>query len=577
MDRSLENALRGILAVAGLVFATWMLVHLTISLGQRGGTPHYDKRAEGGMFLVTGVTPQVAKATGIAVGDVIDYRNEDIPERVRWWQGAPVGQTIPVPITRNGKRFDLSVRVDPELVAAKIGDLLDLISKCVMVPLGLFLIWRGRGARSLFAGLFLYCFALGSGVNVRFVDLPWWQVLPLQFVRALLLPAALLFLTQFVCDLVGSALPVFARRAAVFAAGALSLVIVIANLDLNLSVPLTGTVAANAKAVKEIFAIAQCLAMVLPLATLVFGAVRTTDRNASTKMWWIFGTTLLGFSGPILNVVNGQLTGFFFINGVMSASLIAMAVVYPYAIARHHIVDVSFFVSRAAAFAAAFALVSILVAVTEETLSQTLGDGFKKNILLSYGVAILLALTFRSFEERLRPRIDWLLFSRRHHVESELTSLIGDIRAAMREDDLTAMVATQVQRLAKCRRVAIYLQNGENFVPRAVAPTGDDSILDALRIALEDDQMILRLKRSVNGSEAMGLSTVFPAGAIVFPIRPAGTLFGALVCERDAEEPPFDPDERKLLVDVAHEVGERVLYLRLRSHVPPVAVALAPA
>src|ERR1700733_16280374 len=112
------------------------------------------------------------------------------------------------------------------------------------------------------------------------------------------------------------------------------------------------------------------------------------------------------------------------------------------------------------------------------------------------------------------------------------------------------MAAAQVSRLATCRGVAIYLQNSENFVPRAVAPTGDDSILDALRIALEDDQMILRLKRSVNGSEAMGLSTVFPAGAIVFPIRPAGTLFGALVCERDAEEPPFDADERKLLAAV---------------------------
>jgi hypothetical protein len=129
---------------------------------------------------------------------------------------------------------------------------------------------------------------------------------------------------------------------------------------------------------------------------------------------------------------------------------------------------------------------------------------------------------------------------------------------------LMDMVVRQVRALTGSRRVVIYVKQGASFVPRVIAMASDDTDLAAVTGVSADDQMILRLRTLSGACESASLCTTFPRDAIAFPIKPAGALIGALVCERPDQETPFDPDERKLLAQVADELGERLLYLRLQ-------------
>ncbi|MBV8368730.1 MAG: GAF domain-containing protein [Candidatus Eremiobacteraeota bacterium] len=550
---------RAALALTALIFAAWMLVELALSLHDRGTTPPYQKRQlSDGTYVVQNITPDIAKATKLRVADVIDFPHEDLPDRVRWWQGAPVGTTIPELVRRGTGSLVVHIPVWPEQIAYKVGDTIDLASKVVLMALAIGIFWRGRDANSLIAGSFLYLFAMGSGPNVRFVDLPWWSVLILQTARLTAFALSTLLVMWLATNLVGRALPRVARDALLVVATVFSAIVLAGGLDLNLSIPFSGFEDVHRAQVKLAFVDAQVAAMVLPIAVLLFGTFQRGNAVDLVKVRWMFAATALGLTGPVVNVLTGLFTKNVYLHGMMTASLIVMAGIYVYAIVRHRLVDVSFVMNRAAVFAAALAVVTFLAVVVEVALDRAITTKNEESAIFTYGVAVLLGVTFRFFEERAKPVIDSTLFARRHRAEQALQALASDLNQIGDTTELAETVAEQVRQLTSSRRVVIYAKHDRVFAPIAV----DGSDTAELLPVGAGDQVIARLSGGKSACEAAGLHTKVPADAIAFPIHSGGKLLGAMVCQSRLNEYPFDPDECAVLLRVAHEFGDRLLVLR---------------
>jgi hypothetical protein len=550
---------RAALALGALIFAAWMLVELALSLHDRGTTPPYQKRQlPNGTYVVEKIEPYVAKATGLKAGDVIDFPHEDLPDRVRWWQGAPAGTNVPELVRRGNQSFVAQVPVWPEQIAYKVGDTIDLVSKVVLMALAIAIFWRGRDTNSLIAGGFLFLFAMGSGPNVRFVDLPWWSALILQTARLIAFALSTLLLMWLATNLLGRTLPRIARDALLAAATVLSAVVLAAGLDLNLSIPFSGFEDVHRAQVKLAFVAAQVAAMVLPIAVLLYGTFQRGNVIDLVKVRWMFAATALGLTGPIVNVLTGLFTKNVYLHGMMTASLIVMAGIYVYAIVRHRLVDVSFVMNRAAVFTAALAVVTFLAVVVEVALDRAFTTKNEESTIFTYGVAVLLGVTFRFFEERAKPLIDSTLFVSRHRAEQALQALASDLHEISDTTDLAETVAEQVRTVTSSRRVIIYEKHDRIFAPIAVY--GSDGA-ELLPIGA-GDQLIARLSGGKSACEAAGLRTKVPADAVAFPIHSGGKLLGVLACQSRINEYPFDPDECAVLLRVAHEFGDRLLVLR---------------
>jgi hypothetical protein len=249
---------------------------------------------------------------------------------------------------------------------------------------------------------------------------------------------------------------------------------------------------------------------------------------------WASRSLLVGFSGPIVSTIMRTVFGVYPLWAHISElTLIAIPLGLAYTILRHRTIDIGFVISRALVLTA----ISFIVVAAFGLLERALGKIFiDMSHVASRSVEIALALglgfSLRTLHVRVERAVDYLFFRARQRSLGALRDFARDV---------------------------YYITDAATVVERAVSAIGTH--LGAAGVAVitdgideSDDPLFVRLRASRELVALRGVDTAVH-GEYAFPMVVRGTVTGALVVAAKRTGETYDPEERKLLREIAERVG----------------------
>jgi signal transduction histidine kinase len=217
--------------------------------------------------------------------------------------------------------------------------------------------------------------------------------------------------------------------------------------------------------------------------------------------------------------------------GTLRAILIGYAIVYAgmlliplsigVAILRQHLWDIDLIINRALVYGALTASVVLLYVLVVGGLGEILR--VRGNLVISLLATGLAAVIFQPLRYRLQHGVNRLMYGERDEPYAVLSRLGSRLESTLAPDAVLPAVAKTVRDTLKLPYVEIQLKREDGFASEAVS-----------------------------GAAAPGE----PAGGEVrLPLVYGGETVGRLVLAPRAGESGFTPSERRLLEDLAHQVG----------------------
>lgn len=533
-----------------LAACTLLLVAIEgLSVSVTGAVPNFGFRAlDATRRVVTSVSPGAARA-GLRAGDEYDWRLAT-PEQRRARASLRVGEALTLPVTRDGTLTPVALAIQPRPLQDQLASYADLPLKILGMAVGIVLVARGRGAFGLYSGLALLGTFGNEGFQASVSILPW----PFDELGG---PAIILvcgaFLRYFTVEamiaLCGEALRSWERAffrtitalgSAVIGVSALDQMLSSAGLPLHIS--------------STVFLTAQFPLRVDMLGYAV-GLMRPGARERALVAW-VFWSSVVGFSGATVNL--------FFLEfgrplpwyGALNLTYFATAFGSAYVALRYRVVDLSFVVNRAVVYGAILTVVVGGLIFTEMLVTRlALGTG--RSFALEISVALVLGFSIKYLERRIDGVVERLLFARKYAQEEGLRALIRDCAHVENAERLAANVSEETRRLTGAQHVVVYERNGEWLTPIAASP--ETPSMMPVNI---DDPVVVRMRSALAPVELGALRSTLGNGGTLFPMLARGRVVGAIACGSKPGRQAYDPDERRLLSDLAHEAGTSLLLLR---------------
>ncbi|MGH3146426.1 MAG: hypothetical protein ACRDTR_11565, partial [Rubrobacter sp.] len=260
------------------------------------------------------------------------------------------------------------------------------------------------------------------------------------------------------------------------------------------------------------------------LASMVYAQVYRYRRvsgpveRQQTK-WIVFGitATVLGTQGSDILLLIFHQTWLVMAGGtVYYLSLLLIPLSIGVAILRYHLFDVDSIINRALVYSALTASVVGLYILVVGGLGVMLQ--VRGNLLVSILAAGLVAVLFQPLRERLQRGVNRLLYGERDDPYAVLSRLGSRLESRLAPDAVLPAVTRTVQEALKLPYAEIQLRQGAGFETAAVAGNP--------------------------GEHALRLPLVY-----------GGETVGQLVLGPRAGEESFGPTERRLLEDLAHQIG----------------------
>jgi hypothetical protein len=235
-----------------------------------------------------------------------------------------------------------------------------------------------------------------------------------------------------------------------------------------------------------------------------------------------------------------------------------------YAVLWLRVVDISVVVDRALVYGGVTTLVvGILAAVNSLALREVLTPGASLVVQVVIPLALGIVLgKVRAYMDRIVERV---FFRKKYLAEKALKTFA---RRAGHMQDAPAMLdaaAHEVRRHTGTPAVAIYSM--EQKTSRRVRQTGEAVFPERLKT---DDAALVALRADRKAVDLGSLVSSLGEDGCVFPMVVLGNLRGLIVCRNRPGE-HFPADEKKLLTQVAREVG--AAWRILRAHENEVYVA----
>jgi hypothetical protein len=551
--------MRALIATLLLVFGCIVCTIDAIGIYTSGSIPTFTTSAVGGVGVVSTVSPE-AEAQGLRVGDRFRYEeNWPVLRATEGWatRGAlPPDVDVTVAIERDGRSAVIHLRTAAATPAHRVAMWLDVAFKLLGTLIGVLLVARGRDAFGLYAGIGIAGMSTTSGFisglylgSSRVTEIADAMIVILALSARYFLIEAMLA----ICSLRRAEAAVIrttAIAASIFLVG-LNLSITYANETQNL--PLAAFV--GSVPFDRWFYVAQLSLRVDLLGYLIaWLRPRGADREVVA---WTFAATYAGLSGPTVNLLFRLLGHSAPFGGAFNLTLVLMAAGYAYVALRYRIVNISFVLNRAVVYAALGSIV-LAVFVLVEVLATRLAVGQTNSAVIEVLVALGLGFTIKQLEHRVDVVVERVLFAAKHRAEESLRELIHDCGHVEHLPALFARACTESRRILSADRVTIYETRDEGYVPAYSSPEG----LPAPPADIDDGAFVrMRSRRESLDLHEMG-SAVGSEG-LLFPMLVRGRLLGAIYFGPKAKRAAYDPDERKLLLDLSHEVGASSLVLSL--------------
>jgi signal transduction histidine kinase len=242
--------------------------------------------------------------------------------------------------------------------------------------------------------------------------------------------------------------------------------------------------------------------------------------------WVVFGISVAALAYLGIAVVLSAFAPALTTRGTLAAILIGHTILYAamlliplsigIAILRYHLFDIDLIINRALVYGALTAGVVglyMLVVGGLGTFLQVQG-----NILVSILAAGLIAVLFQPLRNRLQRDVNRLMYGERDNPHAVLSRLGSRLES----------------RLA----------------PDAVLPAVTRTVQEALKLPYAE----IQLKRK-EGFESVATAGITVGNALRLPLVYGGETVGRLVVGPRAGEENFGPTERRLLEDLAHQIG----------------------
>lgn len=282
---------------------------------------------------------------------------------------------------------------------------------------------------------------------------------------------------------------------------------------------------------------------------------RAQDADRA-RIRWVGAALAIGLTSFIVaNVLETWAPGVvpYVVLSYLYAALIVVPFAVMYAVVKHHVIDVRFFISRAIVYAVLTALIALFFTVVDWFFSQKLeaaGVGTGLEVLM----AITLGFSLKGVHKRIESTVDSVLFRQRHEAERQL-------RRAARAIPQAPTTAAVEQLLIRVPCDALRLESAALFELRDGRFQRRYSVnwpAGRMDVIPPDDLLVLHLnaeREAVRVSEINwrpeGLSGDGAAPVIAFPIFLRQQLEAFAFYGSHKNGADIDPDEQHALGEIA--------------------------
>jgi hypothetical protein len=220
-----------------------------------------------------------------------------------------------------------------------------------------------------------------------------------------------------------------------------------------------------------------------------------------------------------------------------------------YAALSRRLIDVGFFLNRAAVFTIVSAIVIGAFVLVESSVSEWLVTvGHTASTLISMGLALGLGLSLRFIHGYVDQFVDRVFFRKRHEDEAALRRFAHESSYITDRSTLLERAVREIKDHTDAAEATILVKDGAAGYSTGIAD-------GARTIASKNDPGILALRAWHKPVDLGSIEDTVLRGEFAFPMVSRGTLVGVLVCGAKSSGENYAPDESDALLALAHGVG----------------------
>ena len=298
-----------------------------------------------------------------------------------------------------------------------------------------------------------------------------------------------------------------------------------------------------------LFTVAAAVVMAVLCGLLAIAASRGVERQRAV---WTLVPLAAFFCSYMVGLIATSSSSSYadsIVFGLVDALMLLIApVALTYAALSRRLIDVGFFLNRAAVFAIISAIVIAAFVLVEWAASAWLASTtHATSAIIGMVVALGLGISMRYIHRYVERFVDRVFFRKRHEDESALRRFAHEASYISDRSTLLERAVQTVKEHTSAQGAAILVRdNADVYAFAADGPRAEVSENDPGIVALRSWNKPIDLHMFPNSQLR---------GEFAFPMISRGELFGALICwpKRDGEA--YAPDESEALLALAHGVG----------------------
>jgi hypothetical protein len=497
---------------------------------------------------VTSIAPAgPAARAGVRPGDLIDIRATTLVDRY---------SLLAAPL--NGRPLSLSVRsgslqekltIVPRPLKLKWNFWLGGFAALWLLLFAAVIAWRRADTPQMrLLSLWLAVFVL-TGALIGFAA-PWaWALVLLNVCLSVAAPLAVALLAAFAS---GFAQPLsqLRRIARWLCYGFLAIFTAISFVGIAGVITLRFDPLPFVVGIAGLIPVAAAVLMAVLCGVLAIAASRGIERQRAV---WTLVPLAAFFCFFVASVIasssSSSYAGAIAIGLISTLVFLTAPVALTYAALSRRLIDVGFFLNRAAVFAIVSAIVIGAFVLVETGASEWLvSAGHNAGTFIGMGLALGLGLSLRYIHKYVDRFVDRVLFRKRHDDEAALRRFAHESSYITDRSILLRRAVREVKEHTDAVEATILVQDGATAYA-SVKGGGPRTI------AGENDPGILALRAWHKPVDLGSLEDSVLRGELAFPMVSRGTLFGVLVCGAKRSGEAYAPDESEALLALAHGVG----------------------
>lgn len=547
----MNNRVRLALAIVGTLVMMFELVCFFVEGNSDFGTDTKSSTTD----IVVSVDP--TDKSGLKTGDIIDKPSMDLRSRLIYGCASRhVGEYVDLSVIRGARHLSIreffNDRESSHSLAALLpDDIPAIIWKVGFLLVGVLVLLRGRGDAAMYLAVMSIAFAISGNVSWDNLLPPVARSLYENVFQLLAFNAALLTFYLFIEAMCSKLSPIWLTMTARGLVAA-PLVLHLVTIPFDTIAQFTGVTLVNFYG--PIFYNPNPI-FVTGFLYFLPAYVRSSGLERR-RLGWIFWTTLLGLSGPVIENASAYFPVIPVGLPILNTTPIIMAVGYPYVILRHRVFDVNLIVSRTLVFTVLTAFVVGIFALTESVVERA-AFGIWETRAVSLFVPLLVGMTIHPLRKRIEGLIERLFFRRKHEIEEALQRLVPMASSAQRPLQLIEKFSGKLRQVTGSVQVALYENENGRFSRVYAAGAG------CLPAKVGDfDPVVKRANGELKPIDLHEVDSEVARLGCVFPMGLRGRVVGLVICEQKENDVPFEPLEKHLILEMAREMAMELHTMR---------------